>query len=79
MEIHWLLGDIITFKGEDELLNKLKSHDRLMTENVDLRTQVKAVQLEVDKSSAEVEKVRSIDQCHTIQKNESTKRMKNLY
>ena len=37
-----------------------------MTENVDLRTQLKAAQLEVDKSSAEVEKVRSIDQCHTI-------------
>ena len=44
-------------QGEEELLKKLKAHDRLMMENVDLRTQVKATQLEVDKSAAEVEKV----------------------
>ena len=48
---------ILASQGEEELLKKLKAHDRLMIENVDLRTQVKAAQLEVDKSAAEVEKV----------------------
>ena len=48
---------IFASQGEEELLKKLKAHDRLMMENVDLRTQVKAAQLDVDKSAAEVEKV----------------------
>ena len=56
MYIKWSLVTFL-FKGEEELLKKLKAHDRLMIENVDLRTQVKAAQLEVDKSAAEVEKV----------------------
>ena len=44
-------------QGGEELLEKLKSHDRLMKENVDLRTQLKAAQLQVDKSGAEIDKV----------------------
>lgn len=46
-------------QADDELLSKLKAHDRLSSENVDLMTKVKFLQLDKDKLQTEVDKVRA--------------------
>ena len=42
---------------EDEVVAKITSYDRIMSENVDVRTQLKAVELERKKLSHEVDRV----------------------
>jgi len=44
-------------QSEDDIVAKLVAHDKLMTENVDIRTQLKATELERDRFHAEVARV----------------------
>ena len=63
-ETAWNLPyNVFSPQGDDVIVRKLRDYDNVLKDNVDVRTQLKAVSLEKEKLQTEVEKVSDFARC----------------